>query len=263
MLPGVVTFYGPPGSAKSTHALSWPKPIAGYDQDNGMDRAWGYQKLVDDGDLIVRRISIPLKSMTQRYVTLEGFTEAWQRFSDSVQADLENPSIKTISVDTGSTLWAMDRDGYMEEVQKESHTQRKQLIEIEYGEPNRRLDLLYNAAKLHKKHLVVTHHETDEYVPVIGPDGEPILDENRKQVSVKSGKKVPEGFRHTKANSDWMLYTYLAETSDGIKPHAVIKKSGYGFDLVNQDIDIFSERQNDKEGLYGILERRLKVLGRL
>lgn len=60
------------------------------------------------------------------------------------------------------------------------------------------------------------------------------MDENNSPVSVTTGKKVPEGFKHTTALSDWVLRTTLGDNNI---PTVKVEKSGYGLHLRGRDIE--------------------------
>lgn len=230
MHPSIVTIYGPEGTTKSSITLTWPGPIAFYNLEGGAHRACialpdgtlkSYSDMVADGTIVERKFNIPHRSLTQRWETFSGFIKAWQELTTQMEADFKN--FPTIVWDTGTVLWAVDRDAAMEDVQKESKTQRKQLKQIEYGFPNRCMQGLFSLQHAFQKNLIITHHETDEYATAIDPFGKPIL-EDGNPVSYTTGKKLPDGFKYTLGLSDWVLHT---ELRDNI-PWATVEKSGYG-----------------------------------
>lgn len=238
MHPSITTIYGEPGTIKSSLAITWPTPIAFYDFESGGHRAWGFEDMVASGDITVRTFTIPHHSMTTRYEKLSGYLGAWKAITASMEEDLQK--FATVVWDTGTVVWAIDRDAVLEEIQKETPT-RKQLLQIEYGEPNRRITELFNLSRAFQTNLVITHHETDEYTQLFDPLGRPILDEQNRPVSVPTNKKIPEGFKHTVGLSDWVLHTTIAEVREGSAinpvPSAVIQKSAYGLFLRRRVID--------------------------
>lgn len=233
MYPSVTTIYGEPGTIKSSLALDWPKPLVFYDLEHGGHRAWRWIELIASGDVTVREFNIPHKSMIERYSKLSGYIDTWGALAKTMEEDLAN--FATVVWDTGTVVWALDRDCVLEEVQKVTPA-RRQLLQIEYGEPNRRMTELLNLAKAFQTNLVITHHETDEYTQLIDPLGRPMLDENNNPISVTTGRKVPEGFKHTIGLSDWVLRTTLATVTSGSEttrtPRALIEKSAYGLHLL-------------------------------
>lgn len=238
MHPSITTIYGEPGTIKSSLAITWPKPIAFYDLESGGHRAWGFNDLVKAGDITVRTFAIPHHSMTSRYEKLSGYRDVWKALTTSMESDLQK--FETIVWDTGTVVWALDRDAFLEEIQQTAPA-RKQLQQIEYGEPNRRITELFNLARAFQTNLVITHHETDEYAQLMDPLGRPILDENQRPLSAPTNKKIPEGFKHTVGLSDWVLRTSIAEVQESGKtvplPQATIQKSAYGLFLRRQVVD--------------------------
>jgi hypothetical protein len=257
MIPCIWTLYGPNGSIKSSQAILFPGKIGYYNMEHGAHRAWGWKDGVKDGSILPREVNVPEKSMTRQYAKLTGWKESWQRLSEDVDRDFNNQEIKSIVFDTGTVAWALDRDAYLEEIQ-ETHAARKQLIRIEYGEPNRRMEMFYTRPHVTDTHLIVIHHETDHYVPLIDSSGRPIMDEDNRPASAADGTKVPDGFKSAMEKSDWVLYF---EHKVPGKPTVTIKKSAYGFDLIEMVITM--KQMEDAGGIYNVLDKRLEVLGRL
>lgn len=231
MLPSITTLYGPPGSTKTSLAITWPRPLVLYNFEGGAKRAWRYREGIEDGSITERTFPLPHRSMTTRYERLTGYMEAWQAITATLLIDL--PKFETAIWDTGTVVWAIDRDAWLQDIQQQTPA-RKQLQVIEYGEPNRRITELFNLARAFQTNLVITHHETDEYTQLRDPLGNIIVDENNNPVSVPTGKKQPEGFKHTTALSDWVLKTSLSEDS---VPSIKIEKSGYGLHLRGVEIE--------------------------
>ncbi len=236
MHPSITTFYGPPGTIKSSIPLTWPGPIAFYDLEGGGHRAWKYQEGVDSGLITPRTFNVPQHSMTTRYVKLDGYKQAWQDLTSQVEKDFKE--FNTLVWDTGTMIWALDRDAMLEELQEKDQS-RKQLIQIEYGEPNRRLFELFRLQQSFQKNLVITHHETDEYAPQIDPYGKPIIDSDTgKPASFATGTRVPDGFRYTLGLSDWVIrMTIKEEYNKAGVPMGTIEKSGYGWHMKGKTID--------------------------
>ena len=230
MHPSITTIYGKPGTIKSSLAITWPTPIAFYNLESGGHRAWGFADLVKSGDITVRTFTVPHHSMVTRYEKLSGYMDAWKALTASMEEDLKDYA--TVVWDTGTVVWAIDRDAMLEEIQQGTPT-RKQLQQIEYGEPNRRITELFNLARAFQTNLVITHHETDEYTTLMDPLGRPIVDEQNRPVSVPTNNKIPEGFKHTVGLSDWVLYTDVPEVRGDapVTPQATIQKSAYGLFL--------------------------------
>ncbi len=229
MHPSITTITGEPGTIKSSLAITWPGPIAFYNLEGGGRRAWGYDALVASGDVTERLFPLPTKSITERWVPLTGYLEAWRSITQQLEQDLAK--FPTVVLDTGTIMWALDRDAYLQELQT-GNPGRKQLIQIEYGEPNRRMNGIYNLARGFQSNLVVVHHETDEYMQVMDPFGKPVMNDGTP-LSITTGRKVPEGFKHTVALSDWVLHTKLRDNI----PWASVEKSGYGLQMRGKEIE--------------------------
>jgi len=236
MLPSITTIYGEPGTIKSSLAITWPRPMAFYNLEGGGGRAWNYKAGIDDGSIIERTFTLPHRSMTERYEKLSGYVEAWKALTSMMEHDLAQ--CNTIVWDTGTVVWALDRDAYLQQLQVDSPG-RKQLLQIEFGEPNRRITELFNLARAFQTNLVVTHHETDEYTQLRDPLGRPIVDENNKPISVPTGKKIPEGFKHTVGLSDWVLRSSFKDEKSSLPgvPTMTVEKSGYGLYMRGKNIE--------------------------
>ncbi len=229
MHSSITTITGEPGTIKSSIAITYPGPIAFYNLEGGGHRAWGYADAIARGDLIERVFPLPAKSITERWAPLTGHLEVWKDITQQLEKDFDQ--FPTVVLDTGTIMWALDRDAYLQELQITSPT-RKQLLQIEFGEPNRRMNGIYNLARGFQKNLVVVHHETDEYMQVMDPMGKPIMNDGTP-LSVTTGRKVPEGFKHTIALSDWVLHTELRDNV----PWMTVEKSGYGLQMRGKEID--------------------------
>jgi len=253
MIPSIITNYGAEGTTKTSFAITFPPKVAFYNLEYGGHRAWGWKKVVDNGNLIIREVKLPYRSLTIRYDTVTGYLKAWKEFTEQFQRDCEDPEIKTIVWDTGTKVWALARDACLEEVQKTSPA-RKQLQQMEYGLPNRWMESLFSMPMPSKTYLIITHHETDEYMPLLDPSGRPVLDEQGNPKSYTTGKKIPDGFKQTKNLSDWVLKSWIKQDEGGIVPMCTVEKSAYGFDLVGMDLEYPG---------YDQLIKRLDLLGRI
>ena len=247
--PGVVSFFGNPGTLKTSYGYTWPKPVRVYDFDMGAHRGWQYAKLVRSGDLLVVPMPIPAKSITTRHEKLSGFSAMWQAFTADFSTYCERKDVPTIQIDTSTMLWALVHDAYLEELQtqniRDSKPVRRQLIQIEFREPNSRMKTLLNSARSYGKHILLVHHETDEYAPIM-MGGKPLLDENNQPKSAPTGRRVPDGFRYTEGLADWVFRTRVEKRPDpetqvvSNVPIVNIAKSALGIDLVGLDVEQFS-----------------------
>ncbi len=137
---------------------------------------------------------------------------------------------------------------------------RKQLQQIEYGEPNRRQKQIYDMVKSSGKDLIMVHHETDEYVPYL-INGVQQTDEQGRPASIQTGKKVPDGFKQTLKICDWEMYTPSKESKGYYC--AVIKKSAMGIDLIDLELGGVSGKGDVKFPSYQTLIDMVVGLGRL
>ena len=257
--PSVVTLYGRTGTLKTTAGLGWPKRLHLFDFDLGSHRGWGIRAMQTANQVVVQRMdSLPKRSLTAKYEKLGGFMAAWGQFQDDYHEQLESKDTITVQIDTGSVLWELVRDAYLEELQQvpppPGKGPRKQLSQMEYGEPNRRMRRLISDARSYQKHLILVHHEGEEYAPVLF-DGKPVTDEEGRPRSAPTGQKVPEGFKRTPELSDWILYFTMIDH----EPAAIVQKSALGIDLVGMKLTWVRE----KSTVYDELLKRLVVMERL
>jgi hypothetical protein len=185
--------------------VSWRKKIILFDFDMGAHRGWGIEKLIADGLVEVIRIPMPKPSLMSRSGKLSGYTEAWNEFIRAFNLALDDPEVLTISIDTCTTFWKLIQDAYLQEIQVNSPN-RKQLIQIEFGEPNSRMRAVFELAKVAGKDLLMVHHEGDEYAPLLDSNGKPMVDSNNgQQIRLQTGRKIPDGFRNTVGMADWVV----------------------------------------------------------
>jgi len=192
--------WGEDKSAKSTLALSFPKPMVYMEFDiGGFRRAcrnlphlpikdWYDQKLIK-----YEAYPLPmtfgkfdpskLELKPSRLVV--GMKELFYKFASNYVKHLQDPNVATIVIDTATILKTVTDDAYLQEIQeiqmetmnpqtgldKNNKPLRTQLQQIEYKEPNNRTRGIYYNAKSHGKHLVLTHHARDEYKPMLQRDG--------------------------------------------------------------------------------------------
>ncbi len=232
MIPSITILYGEPGTIKTSLAITWPTPIAFYNLEGGANRAWEYDNMKAAGQIVERKFTVPPHSMVARYEQLAGHSEVWAAFTQKTMEDLRD--FPTVVWDTGTVVWAMARDAYLQEIQI-TNPGRKQLQQIEYGEPNRRMFELFNVARAYGKNLVITHHETPIYETAIDQLGRPMVDENDNVISFDSGKKTAEGFKHTIGLGDWVLRSDFRPNE--ATPFVKVEKSGYGLHLKNEEIE--------------------------
>jgi hypothetical protein len=232
MKPSVIVEFGPQNTLKTSIMLSIletkgfeDKILKVYDFDLGFDRAWNSDQLIADGRVVVETMFLPTRNLQRKDSTMVGFSEIWKDFTEGVMADFKDPKVGGVGWDTGTAVWALCRDAFLQEIQR-GNASRKQLQQIEYGEPNSRMNELFAASKANKTFLFSLHHETDEYV-TLTMGGRPVLDEQGNAKTATSGVKLPDGFKATRDKADWVLYT---SDRDGT-PVVEIKKTAEGWQL--------------------------------
>lgn len=260
--PGIAVLVGPPGTMKTTTALSWPGKVMVYDFDLGAHRAWKIRELIKSEHVVVKQVPIPEKSITTRYQRMEGFRQTWLDFTKDFFVTCTDSTYSTIVIDTGTYEWGLCCDAYLEELQDEQLAKypdktdiRRQLTQMEYREPNARQSTIFSTARGYGKWLIIVAHETDEYTILKDPEGREVKDDNGRPVSIVTGNKLPEGFKRTIGMSDWVLW-FRSEhkPEEKVKVFAKIGKSGWGIDLVGTEMEDPSLKS---------LEDRLRMLGRL
>lgn len=152
----------------------------------------------------------PTKLTTRPSKIIVGMKELWYKFLINYIQHLDDPTINTIVVDTGTLLWEICCSGYLQEKQEiqldgagnilPSEKLRVSLLPIEYREPNIRMRGIIYQAKAHGKHLVLTHHSRDEYGPM--PDGKGGI------ADAKTGRKERSGWNPLGDGADVIVHTY-------------------------------------------------------
>lgn len=237
--PSMFVFYGPNGTVKTSNAISAEGTVHLWDFDAGAHRAKDFNKLVASSKLIIHTPDMATRSITTRHERLKGFSEAYLSFVQDFVKVCEMAGDITMVVDTGTVLWKIIQDAYLQELQRDNPN-RKQLIQIEFGEPNSRMRSIWSMPKMYGKNLIAIFHETDEYATVMY-QGQPVLDDQNKPQSATTGIKIPEGFKSSRNMADWVFTTTTSKNGEGrLTPHIQIEKSGLGLDLVDEDIEDFS-----------------------
>lgn len=221
----VIANWGDEKTAKSTFAISAPKPIFHCDFDLGIERAYGI-KLVEQNvngkvikvDLDMEVESTPYAMPFQLGGKINGVKELWNTFLADYVKVLENQKLyqdktpfRSIILDTGTQEYEVCRFGYLQEKQevqlarglRPGEDLRESLLSVEYAEPYARLKTLIYGARSYKKNLMITHYSTDEYAQRLGKDG--------RQEDYKTGKLRLDGFKYTEGLADLVLYNYRKE----------------------------------------------------
>lgn len=140
-----------------------------------------------------------------------GMKELFYQFAGHFLMHLRNPDIATIMVDTGTLLYEVVCLGYLQEKQElqlnpngtvvSGEKLRVQLQRQEYREPYIRMRGFLYQAKASGKHLVMTHHATDEYGLVKLGDG--TLGQG------PTGKRDLHGWKQLGDSADIVAHNYV------------------------------------------------------
>lgn len=220
--------WGEDKSCKTTLALTFPKPLIHMEFDvGGFTRAnrnldglpikdWTDQGLIKNEQYVmpfqVGSID-PITNIIRPSKAIVGVKELFYRFAGSFIKHLDEP-IATIVIDTGTLFYEVTCTGYLQEKQeiqldasgniKPNEKLRASLLPIEYREPYIRMRGFIYQAKAHNKHLVLTHHASDEYGMIRLRDG--TMGEG------KTGKRLLHGWTQLGDSADVIVHTWWDKT---------------------------------------------------
>jgi len=262
LVPGLVGFFGANGTIKTSEAIRWPHKVAVMDLELGSGRAWEIREFTKTGLVEVHEFPLPVKDMSKRFSKLVGQRELWAKLLNQINQAMETPEIRAVVIDTGTALWQLIRDSYLQELQEADLRQgkkeidiRKQLLQIEHGdgEPNRRMDHIVQLAKVYKKWVIVIHHDTDEYVPVT-IQGIPQLNPDGTLKTTPSGRRIADGWKRTGPALDWQFESVVLDTPEGPVPTFTIReKTAGGIFLRNHEFQLTPGK--GEMSLFRMLER--------
>ena len=244
----IIALNGEPLTMKTSYALTFPGKIAYYDWDQGVERGYQFASLESEGKVVVRDLHRPIRSMFERYAMLKGYYEAWEFFVKDFLEMLESPEFETIVIDTGTMLWRLCCDAVLQTLQTDSYAKsngqsfRRQLLQIEYGLPNQWMKQIFDMVKPAGKNLIVVHHMSREYAPLMQPDGKtPIMDENGQPRSFETGGTVADGWKYTMSKCDWIFECSTSRDEKGLlQGKAKITKPGGNIQLEGMEIPWFT-----------------------
>jgi len=216
----IVGIWGGDKTCKSTLAATFQKPLVIIEFDiGGWERAkYRFMAEVEQGLIKLERYPMPFQVGTIDITQLTtrpskiivGMKELWYKFLINYIQHLDDPTIATIVIDTGTLLWEVCCSGYLQEKQEiqldakgnmlPNEKLRVSLLPIEYREPNIRMRGIIYQAKAHGKHLVLTHHSRDEYGPMPEKGG--------GIVEAKTGRKERAGWNPLGDGADVIVHTY-------------------------------------------------------
>lgn len=196
----IFILWGEDKSTKNTVAFTFPKPLVDMEFDIGGSRRairnlphapikdWYEQGLIKVEQYVMpfQIGSIdPVTGIIRPSKIVTGVKELFYQFATNFLKHLKDDT-QTIMVDTGTLLYETTCLGYLQEKQelqlnpdgtmklgRDGKTQvlRTQLQREEYREPYIRMRGFLYQAKAANKHLVMTHHATDQYGLVKQRDG--------------------------------------------------------------------------------------------
>ncbi len=221
----IFCLWGEDKSCKNTLALTFPKPLVDMELDiGGFERSCRnlphlpIKKWYDEGQIRVERFIIPFQMDSADIKAVRptkgiiGMKELFYEFAGKFIGHLRDPEIASIMIDTGTLLYDMTIQGYIQELQEkqlpltsngmgsDGKPLRTQLLPIEYREPYIRMRGFAYQAKAHNKHLIITHHASDEYGLVPGTGG--------TLVEGKTGKREMHGWKQWGDSADVIGHTY-------------------------------------------------------
>jgi hypothetical protein len=228
----IFSLFGEDKSAKSTLALSFPRPLVYLELDIG-----GFQRACrnlphlpikdwfDKGEIKVEPYVIPfqigqldaINSTVRSSKIVVGMKELFYKLAGSfIQHTQDNTA--TIVVD-GTLLYELTCQGFLQEKQEQQidskgnvlpgEKLRVSLLPLEYREPYTRMrGFIYNA-KASGKNVVLMHHATDEYAPMPQRDG--------SVVEGRTGKRVRHGWQQLGDSADVMVHCWWKDAKKDAK----------------------------------------------
>lgn len=136
---------------KTHFALTAPGPIAVFDFDTGMEGVvskFAKQKKIYVSDY--RRLGNVMTNTPDNYVLL------WEKFKKEFIATMEEPSIRTVVMDTATEVWELLRLARFGKL--------TQVMPYHYGPVNAEYRELLRKAYSSNKNLILLHKMKDEYV---------------------------------------------------------------------------------------------------
>lgn len=218
----IIGEWGEDKSGKTTFGLTFPKPLVIFEFDvGGVDRAkWRFNGEFKAGLVDVQQYPMPLqivanKSKLSFSNIIVGHRELWEEFMQALYNTLIDDKTATIMIDTGTLLWEICRNSYLQEKQEDNVRKkekiREKLLPIEYAEPNARMRSILHACKAKNKHLIITHHARDEFISQVNKL------EGRVE-EVRSGKRERSGWTGLGDVADIIVHTYFAQKNGDQKP---------------------------------------------
>ena len=129
---------------------------------------------------------------------LIGRTEYWESIIQKYLAQCANSAIDTLIFDTWKEVWSSNTQDFLQKVQESTAGKlRHNLLQIEYGTPNSRMNSVIFAARMHNKDLLLLSHERPVYVYGLDAEGKSI------SYPDPEGTVELDGYKNTLDLVDW------------------------------------------------------------
>ncbi len=205
----VVSVRGAMGTGKSTLAARWREGITFWmDLELGAKRAlsrvkdwekhttlWHPYDEQDNEDTLTDILN---RMNSMRGEKLVGRVEYWETIIKKYLSKCADKTIDNLIYDTWKEVWSSNTQAFLQRVQEDTVGKiRHNLLQIEYGTPNVRMNSVIFAARKHGKDLLLLSHERPVYVYGLDPEG--------KQISYPdpSGAVELDGYKNTLDLVDW------------------------------------------------------------
>jgi hypothetical protein len=185
-----IDIIGMEGTGKSTFALTLPGPIAYVDIDQSVDRA----KRTEGTKVRVIRVNYALTVGMSNEEVSKACRPAWNKAAESLTEAIGDWASSAV-IDTGTEAWELKRLSSFGTLNPSGNR-----MDRLYGPVNASFRLMLRTVyRTNKKHLVIVHQMYDEYMDKMR-DG--------KVQSVRTGNKVPRGFKEVGYMSDVQIKTF-------------------------------------------------------
>lgn len=184
MIPNLfVSVAGEPKTGKTHFALTFPDPLALFSFDLGAEFV---ASKFPGKQIDIFKYPVPIIDSVHPKPYAEEF---YLQIKDDYEKAVTSGVYNTVVIDTATALWEIVRHAYTEE------KNRKQIVKVEYAEPNARMSWFLLQPNVAGVNLVATHYLRDRYID----------DKN-------TGQKEQDGFRRTHGLADLVLTTEMLKS---------------------------------------------------
>ncbi len=179
----VVSLYGLEKCGKSYTMLTFPRPLAIFNFDQGLERANAGKKTPDG--VYSKTYVIPKldgdaeKGVSPKYMRL------WDQFLEDIDAVINSPGVKSVGIDTATAAWELCRLAYLGKL--------TQVKPHHYGPPNAAWKGFMMQLRNSPVNACLLHKGGYEYQTVKTKDGKPILNAKGETQDVKTDNVVRKG----------------------------------------------------------------------